>query len=325
VFAATGSPGWYMTMDYTVEIQGVAPVSDIVIQDGNCTLTNDFGYLDKDTPYISVLGSGQTATIYSVITSASGTSNGITKFSWGTLVLAGTNTYQGPTTIEGGTLQLGAPQVLPRTSTLVLAAGDTRTTGYTYGYAGTAPTFATGGYSQTLGPLLLTGPYTSLIHTLDFGSGASALAFADSHLQNWNGIPLTIVNYIPGVASLRFGTNSAGLTSAQLGLIQFDLIDAQNGNVILPAKIDSHGFVTPGPPNLSIVQSGTNSVKVTWGAINGSHYNVQFKTNLNDAFWMTNSILDVTGTNNAASFTDTIGTNKHRIYRILARPVENGT
>src|ERR1035438_927820 len=144
VFAATGGAYWTETYDYTVTIQGVAQVSDIVIQDGHCTLTNDFGYLDKDTPYISVLNDGQTATIHSVISSASGTANGITKYAWGTLVLGGTNTYQGPTTIEGGTLQLAAPQVLPRASTLVLAGGDTRTDGYTYGYSSTSATFATG-------------------------------------------------------------------------------------------------------------------------------------------------------------------------------------
>jgi hypothetical protein len=34
-----------------------------------------------------------------------------------------------------------------------------------------------GGYSQTLGPLRLTGPNPNLPHTIDFGNGASALAF----------------------------------------------------------------------------------------------------------------------------------------------------
>ena len=311
VFAATGGAEWDETYDYTVDIQGEEQVSDIVIEDGNCTLTNDFGYLDKDTPYISVLNYGQTATIYSVISSASGTANGITMFAWGTLVLGGTNTYQGPTTIEGGTLQLAAPQVLPRSSTLVLAGGDTRPQD---GYSSTSAKFATGGYSQTLGPLVLTGPYTNLIHTIDFGHGASKLVFADSHTQNWGGIALHLLNYKPGVDSLRFGTSSSGLTATQLGLLRF------NGFLDVPGRIDADGFVTPlPPPTLSIAPSGLNTMMLTWDAINGRTYNVQFKANLTDASWNSNSVQNIVATNNTASFADTadtVGTNSHRFYRI---------
>ena len=320
VFAATGGVAdgayWSDTGDYTVTIEGVQEVSDIVIQDGNCTLTNDSGYLDKDTPYISVLGYGQTATIYSVLSSALGTSNGITKFAWGDLVLGGTNTYQGPTTIEGGTLLLAAPQVLPSASMLVLAGGDTRPDS---GYSSTPSTFAAGGYSQTLGPLLLTGPYTSLTHTIDFGHGASALAFADSHTQDWGGILLNLVNFKPGVDSLRFGTNSSGLTPTQLGLIRFyNFLD-------VPGAIDAHGFVTPQPvAPLSIVANGSSSVKLTWAALNGRNYNIQTKSSVTDAYWTTNSIQDVTGANNTASFTDTVGTNRHRIYRVRLQPLSVG-
>jgi autotransporter-associated beta strand protein len=322
IFAATGDAYWYETSDYTVTVHGIAQVSDIVFKDGNCTLTTVAPYyLDKDTPFIYVPNPGQTATMNSVIVSMAGTSNGITLCGPGTLVLGRPNTYLGATTNEGGKLQLGAPQVLPGTSTLVLAGGDTRTTGYAYGYSGMSPTLATGGYSQTLGPLLLTGPYNSQgyqSYTIDFGGGASALAFADSHLQNWNGIPLTIVNYVPG-ASLRFGTNSAGLTATQLGLIHF-------ANFLgLPGKIDAQGFVTPAYPTLSIVASGTNNVKLTWNALNGRNYNIQYKTSPNDAYWMTNSITDVVAKTNTASFIDTFGTNKHRVYRIQLRPVQIGS
>ena len=316
VFAATDGAYWSDTLDYTVTINGVAQVSDIVIKDGNCTLTNEFGNLEKDTPYISVLNEGQTATIYSAIASKAGTTNGITKYSWGTLVLGGTNSYYGPTTIEGGTLRLAAPQVLPRDSTLVLAGGDTRTNS---GYSSTAPKFDTGGYSQALGPLLLTGPYTNLFHTIDFGHGASALVFADSHTQNWGGILLHLANYKPGVDSLRFGTNSSGLTATQLKLIRFT--DSLN----VPGRIDASGFVTPvPPPTLSLVANGSNCVTLSWDAIDGRSYNIQSKANLKDAYWSTNFISDVIGTNNAASCTDTLSTNSHRLYRVQLKPVSIG-
>jgi autotransporter-associated beta strand protein len=321
VFAANTGSDWSGTLDYTVTIDGLAHVSDIVIQDGNCTLTNAFGYLDKDTPYISVLNPGQTGTIYSTIASAPGTANGITKCAFGTLVLGGTNTYQGTTTIEGGTLRLGAPQVLPRTSTLVLAGGDTRTTGYTHGYSSTDPTFDTGGYSQTLGPLLLTGPYAGLVHTIDFGNGASALVFADSHTQNWSGITNHIVNYKWGVDSLRFGTSSAGLTSTQVGLIEFELINAQDASVAVPAKIDSSGFVTPAlPVLLSVTLNNSTNTVVTWSAINGRRYLLHYKLNLNDASWL-DVPRDVTATGNTAAYTNNVGSDRHRFYRVELLPI----
>jgi autotransporter-associated beta strand protein len=247
------------------------------------------------------------------IASAAGTTNGLDKYGPGTLVLGATNTYGGPTILESGVLSLGAPQVIPNTSMLVLAGGDTQPDDP---YGETAATFQTGGFSQTLGPLLLTGPYTNLNHTIDFGDGASALVFADSHTQDWGGITLYLRNFKPGLDSLRFGTNNSGLTATQLGLMNF--FNFLN----VPGVIDANGFVTPVPaPTLSAALSGSNHVKLTWGAINGRSYNIQYKTNLNDAVWSTNSILDVIATSNTASYTDNISTNGHRFYRILLRPV----
>ena len=279
VFAATGGAAdgayWSDTYAYTVTIQGVQEVSDIVIQDGNCTLTNDSGYLDKDTPYISVLSYGQTATIYSVYHQRAGNLERHHQLRLGAIWCWGgpTSTRARPRSRAG--LCLAAPQVLPRASMLVLAGGDTRTRCRYTAASLHVPTFAAGGYSQTLGPLLLTGPYTSLTHTIDFGHGASALAFADSHTQDWGGILLNLVNFKPGVDSLRFGTNSSGLTPTQLGLIRFyNFLD-------VPGAIDAHGFVTPQPvAPLSIVANGANSVKLTWAALNGRNYNIQTKSSL---------------------------------------------
>jgi len=316
VFAATGGAYWDETDDYTVTVHGIAQVSDLVFQDGNCTMTTVAPYyLDKDTPYISVLNYGQTATMNSIIASAPGTSNGITKFAWGTLVLSYTNTYRGPTTVEGGILRLGAPQVLPSTSMLVLAGGDTRTDGYTYGYSSDA-TFATSGFSQTLGPLLLTGPYDDQVHTLDLGSAPSTLAFADSHLQDWSSIPLNIVNYIPGTTFLRFGTSSAGLTATQLNLIQFaDFLD-------VPGKIDSQGFVSPAAPLLlSVVMPDAADAVITWSAINGRRYIVDYKNNLTDPTW-TSAADVVVAAGSTASLTNSVGTNTQRFYRVELLPVQ---
>jgi fibronectin-binding autotransporter adhesin len=145
---------------------------------------------------------------------------GLTKTTGGTVTLTSASTYAGPTTISGGTLRLAFEgNRLPVTSNLILNSG----------------TLDTGGLSQQFGTLDLNA--SSLI---DFGSGFSDLAFADSDLQDWGGFTLTIVNWTPGVDSLRIGTDGTGFDT-QLGLIRF----ADFGNVA--GKIDTNGYVTPVP------------------------------------------------------------------------------
>ena len=313
VFAAYFEDGWWADIgSYTVTIVNTQKVSDIEFAYGTPTLQG--GVLDKDTPYISVdnLG-GQTATINSVITSAAGTTNGIDKYAYGTLVLGATNTYRGPTVIEGGTLLLGAPQVLPNTSKLVLAEGTGAYSG------GTWSKFSTGGFSQTLGALGVAGNNDGMPREIDLNYGAGALAFADSHNENWGGIPLTVVGYLPNVTSLRFGTNSAGLTPTQLALIDFsDFLDT-------PGQIDSRGFVTPVFPVIrSIVPASPASVTITWSTVTNRDYQVQYKTNLSDASWQNGAMVTTTN-NTTTTFTESIGTNSRRFYRIALLPINLGS
>ena len=54
--------------------------------------------------------------------------------------------------------------------------------------------------------------------TINLGSGAK-LAFADSHLVDWSAGTLQISGKFVSGTSLRFGTNSSGLTAAQLAKI----------------------------------------------------------------------------------------------------------
>jgi hypothetical protein len=190
----------------------------------------------------------------------------------------------------------------------VLAGGDDRPE---TGYANMPPTFHTGGYSQTLGPLSLTGPNPSLPHTIDFGNGASALAFANSNTQDWGGILLYLANFKPGVDSLRFGTNSSGLSPSQLALLPF------TASLDVPGSIDANGFVTPvPPPTLSIKPGDPTGMTITWNAISGRTYNLQYKTNLTDGSWITNAITDIVATNTTVSHTDNPGTNGPRFYRV---------
>ncbi len=84
-------------------------------------ITGDTLTLDNikgNTPKIKVVGAGSQATISSVLAGV----QGMNKLGEGTLILTGTNTYTGDTTISEGTLQLGnagrpAPSWAKSTST----------------------------------------------------------------------------------------------------------------------------------------------------------------------------------------------------------------
>ena len=257
--AAFCAAGAYTIGEYTVFVKGTVQVADIHVDQGIVTFQPDpssGGDLDliaidkgdttctnRDDRLLSV-GHHSAASVanYNVVLKGA---NGIIRYKQGRLIFGVTNTYSGSTTIEGGVLKLGAPYVIPTNSTLVLAndngRGDVNNIGLAYN---TPATFSTGGFSQKRGPLQLSGPVPSVPRTIDFGSGASALTFTDSSGQRWTSneglpIPLHIVNYTPGVDSLRFGTSANGLRKAQLGQIRF----ADFGDV--PGQIDSNGFVTP--------------------------------------------------------------------------------
>ncbi|CAM3161944.1 beta strand repeat-containing protein [Rariglobus hedericola] len=140
----------------------------------------------------------------------------------GTTTLNALNTYTGATTISAGTLALGAANRIADTSNLVMAGG----------------TFATGGFSETLGTLTL-----SASSIIDLGSGTSALIFADSSGTTWgSSISLSFINFTAGTDSIRIGTSNLGLTSGQLSQITI------NG---LAAIIDSSGYLVSAIPEPS--------------------------------------------------------------------------
>jgi autotransporter-associated beta strand protein len=67
-------------------------------------------------------GGDNTSTTFSGVLSGTG---GLTKAGAGTLTLAGANTYTGATTIDAGTLLVGAANALPSGSAVIVAAGAT--------------------------------------------------------------------------------------------------------------------------------------------------------------------------------------------------------
>jgi autotransporter-associated beta strand protein len=125
-----------------------------------------------------------------------------------TVFLNGASTYTGTTTINRGRLQLGASDVLPNGSAMLLGTGGLTPS--------SVPTLATSGLSDTVGTLTV----GSDNGVLDLGSGASALHFAASGGQAWNGT-LTVTNWTAFSDHIFAGASALGLTAGQLSQINF--------------------------------------------------------------------------------------------------------
>lgn len=152
-------------------------------------------------------------TFAGVIKDPSSAQTSLLKQGVGRWILTGANTYTGTTTIDQGTLELGAANRISDSSSLVMNGG----------------TFATGGFSESLGTLIL-----SASSTIDLGSGASALVFTGA--GTWgSSISLSFVNFTDGVDSIRIGTSAAALSSTQLAQITI------NG---FAASIDGSGYLS---------------------------------------------------------------------------------
>ena len=128
--------------------------------------------------------------------------------STGILVLSGANTYTGPTTTSGGTLTLGASNVIPNGSAITLNGG----------------VFRTGAFSETYSTLNLTEN-----STINLDPSVQNHNFSSSDLIGWTaGKTLTIIGWSGGYNStsgtggkIFFGNNASGLTITQLSQIKF--------------------------------------------------------------------------------------------------------
>ncbi|MGL5018287.1 MAG: autotransporter-associated beta strand repeat-containing protein, partial [Luteolibacter sp.] len=159
-----------------------------------------------------------------------GTALSLVKQGTGTQILSGANTYTGSTTVEGGTLALGANNVLPGSAVSIGNA-----------------TLDAATFTDALGTLDVTAAAT-----IQLGSGA-ALTFADSNAVDWTGGTLNITGSFVSGSSVKFAT-SGGLTSEQLDLISV------NGSGAGSATLDSNGYLVlaTGDPFAAWAGSGVN-------------------------------------------------------------------
>ena len=150
------------------------------------------------------------------------------------------NTYTGTTTINANArLVLGASEVIPDASNVIL-------------FGGTLRTGSTTGFSETAGTLKLEAN-----STIDFGTGSHTLAFAASNSVSWKeATALTVTDWVAGATILRFGSDATALTSDQLAQINFSGYGTG-------ARILSTGEVIPASHYFA-VNTGSYSSGATW-------------------------------------------------------------
>ena len=211
-------------------------------------------------------GAGNTT----VSTAAISGTGGLVKDGEGTTTLSAANSYSGITTINGGSLVMGANNVIPDASNVSI---------------GTA-TLDADNRTDTAGTLDVT---SSAVINLSTGT---ALAFADSKAVDWTGGTLNVTGTL-GATSLRFGDSADDLTPTQLALISV------NGSGAGTYILDAEGYLIPAgggdttPPTLTSITDNISGGPLTVG--NTVTYTVTFNEDI-DAASVTAADFDNNGT-----------------------------
>ena len=192
----TIASGGYMAMSEDIGFGRLNGAGKIIRNLGNNTKTLTLGNNNATGGNFSGSIEGASTTSNSGTLNSSGII-AVTKVGTGTQTLSGANTYTGSTSINAGTLALGASNVLANTTAVSIGNATLNASTFT----------------DTVGTLDITSTAK-----INLGSGA-ALAFANSSAIDWTGGTLTLTGSFVSGSSLRFGTNSSGLTPTQLALI----------------------------------------------------------------------------------------------------------
>lgn len=217
IFSKAGAGTLAFTAQNTYYGDTIVSAGTLMIGDGGST-----GGTSQNTPNI-IVEAGATLAVKRNNAVTQGTNpfkaaisgdGAFTQAGTGNTVIMLANTYIGPTTLEAGTLTLGAAGVLPDGSEI---------------FIGNA-TLATGTFAETASRLDVTSTAT-----IQLGTGAT-LAFADSSAVDWTGGTLSLTGTFVSGSSLRFGTSSAGLTPSQLARI--------SASGFANFALDANGYLT---------------------------------------------------------------------------------
>ncbi len=183
------------TTDYGYALKLSSPYSDATVEIQNPLDLNGNG-LHGRTRTVEVANGS--AAVDARLSGALSGNAALAKSGPGTLELTGAQTYDGPLRVMEGMLRTGAGNLFADTLTVQLRGGG----------------LAAGSGANAFGPLEL-----SANAVIDAGDGAASLAFADCSACAWGGT-LTIIGTL-GPHTLRFGTDSNGLTAAQIAATRY--------------------------------------------------------------------------------------------------------
>jgi autotransporter-associated beta strand protein len=259
---------WIFTAD--MSYTGSTTISDGTLQLGNGGTTGSITSSTVANSGTLVVNRSNDWT-YSGVISGTGA---LTKSGAGKLTLSGVNTYTGNTTINEGTIELGAADRISNSSEIVLGGG----------------TFSTGsgaGNSETVGVLTLTD--TS---TITLGTGNHTLSFAASSGSSWTASKLlTIEGWSGGFDGTAAGASDpkvfVGSGSGDLTAGQLDMITFLNGgdSQKYMATLRGDGELVPGTTLLPVdliefsVRWEGEQALITWATaseINADYFDVQW-------------------------------------------------
>ena len=134
---------------------------------------------------------------------------------------------------------------------------------------------------------------------------------------------VTAIGTDPLYYQWRFNdTNIVGATANSLTITNVQLADCGNYSVEVSNAVDTVisleavlSFVTP-PPDITSYESDGENFTLTWNALAGKTYRVQYKDSLDDTNWM-DFVPDVTASGPTASITDPL-VSTQRFYRVLS-------
>jgi autotransporter-associated beta strand protein/surface protein len=214
---------------------------------GNLTISGSISNSSNVTiaAFRTLTFSNAAAYTYTGILSGAGN---VTKSGAGILTLSGANTYTGNTTINAGTLQLGAAGVIPDASALSISFGST--------------TFDLNGFSETVGSLAGSGgTVTSSVSgsvTLTAGGNNTNTSFQGS-IQNGSGT-VALTKEGTGRLTLNNGVHTyTGGTTITTGELVLSGTSTISGDVVNNDKL-TFNYATN--TTFSGVISGTGSVDV---------------------------------------------------------------
>ena len=134
-------------------------------------------------------------------------------------------------------------------------------------------------------------------------------------MVKWGGNTIFDQINIPAIAAPGWTNLQFVVTAAGPGTI-LQLVFQDESSFL---GLDDISVVPVAAPVIQKVTKTNSTVTLTWNALSGLKYRLQYKTNLIQGNW-TNSGSTITATNSTVTATDSSGSDKQRFYRVLLLP-----